>query len=40
MFQKSAKDEKQAKFFAVDAELRARAAYNANAKFFESGTQR
>jgi hypothetical protein len=39
MFQKSAKDEKQAKFFAVDAELRARAAYNANAQFFESGTQ-
>ena len=40
MFQKSAKDEKQAKFFAVDAELRARAAYNANSKFFESSTHR
>ena len=40
MFQKSAKDEKQAKFFAVDAELRARAAYNANSRFFESSAHR
>ena len=40
MFQKSAKDEKQAKFFAVDAEMRARAAYNANSRFFESATHR
>ena len=36
MFQAPAKDEKQAKFFAVDAELRARAAYAANKKFFDS----
>ena len=36
MFQAPAKDEKQAKFFAVDAELRARAAYAANKEFFNS----
>ena len=36
MFQAPAKDEKQAKFFAVDAELRARAAYAANKEFFTS----
>jgi hypothetical protein len=36
MFQAPAKDEKQAKFFAVDAELRARAAYAANKDFFTS----
>ena len=36
MFQAPAKDEKQAKFFAVDAELRARAAYASNKQFFDS----
>ena len=34
--QKPAADEKQAKFFAVDAEMRSRAAYDANVKFFTS----
>src|SRR6056300_1443849 len=35
-----AKDEKQAKFFAIDAEMRSRAAYDANIKFFTSQTQK
>lgn len=33
-----AKDEKQAKFFAVDASVKARATYNANPKFFNSAS--
>jgi hypothetical protein len=36
MFQAPAKDENQAKFFAIDAELRSRAAYAANKEFFTS----
>jgi hypothetical protein len=34
--QQPAQDETQAKFFAVDAELRSRAAYNKYTKFFNS----
>lgn len=39
MFQSPAESEKQAKFFAVDAALRARAAYNKNSQFFNSQSQ-
>ena len=40
IYQVPAKDEKQAKFFAIDAEMRSRAAYDANIKFFTSQTQK
>jgi hypothetical protein len=38
-YQLPAESEKQAKFFAVDAAIRARAAYNANSQFFKSQSQ-
>lgn len=39
MYQLPAESEKQAKFFAIDAEIRARAAFSAHKSFFKSQSQ-
>lgn len=39
MFQAPAQSEQQAKYFAIDAAIRARAAYDSNKSFFKSQTQ-